>query len=64
MLVIEDKNGSMVHSAVDVGYIALLLANNVFLKELGSSAITSPIVVRLQQSELDKPARTKWTLHY
>jgi hypothetical protein len=45
MLVTEDKNGSMMHSAVDVGYIAPLLGNNVFLKELGSSSITLPIVV-------------------
>jgi hypothetical protein len=55
LLVTEDKNGSMMHSAVDVGCIALLLGNNVSLKELKNSATTSPIVGRLQQSELDKP---------
>ena len=55
---IEDKNGSPTHSAVDWGHIALLLGDN-YAEELERSSTTQAVVGRLQQSEIDKRGELK-----
>ena len=55
---IEDKNGSPTHSAVDWGHITLLLGDN-WAEELERSSTTQAVVGRLQQSEIDKRGELK-----